>query len=251
MPPTNGSFIPKSGVKTVQRTRGARRIYVLAYISYIVFFSTLFAVIGVYVYGVTVSRSLTSLKDQLIAERQRFSVTDIESVKMLDKRLSTAQQLLQESSAPSRLFTDIESIVASNIYFSAMSYRQLPNRQFSIELTGRANNFSDIIGQRNLLGSSALLQDATVVKYDYSVGAGTGGSVLGAATLSFIFSDTRDLSAIAYAPGNASVSSVVDISTPVDEVVIEGTSSPAVDISTSTTATSTESTAPPVAAPVN
>ncbi len=241
MPPENASFIPKSGVKTVQRTRSSRRIYVLAYISYIVFFSTLFAVIGVYVYGATVSRSLASLKEQLVSERQKFSVVDIDEVKMLDKRLSTAKRLVEESSAPSRLFADIEAIVASNIYFSAMSYEQLPNRQFKLELTGRANNFSDIIAQRDLLGNSTLLRDAVVADYDYSVGEGSGSSLLGAATLSFVFSDTRDLSAISYAASQTEVAAPPDATSAEGDVrVIEGTSTPAAPVGQSTSSTAVD-----------
>lgn len=201
MAPEGTSFIPKSGVKTVQRTKGTRRIYVLAYISYIVFFSTLFSVIGVYVYGAIVSRDLSSVRDQLVAERQRFSLDDIESIKQLHQRLSTAEELLNNSSAPSRIFSDVEAIVASNIYFSGMHYQHLPNNQFQIDLTGRAENFTEIIGQRSLLGNSSLLQEAEVVEYDYSVGEGEGDSnLLGLATLSFVFSDTRDISSIAYLP---------------------------------------------------
>jgi hypothetical protein len=208
MPPQTTSFIPKSGVKTVQRTKTGRRVYLLAYLSYIIFFSTLFAVIGVYLYGASVSRSLASVTNELTTEQQRFSVTDIDTVKLLDLRLATAERLLAESSAPSRLFGDIESIVASNIYFSGMVYEQLANRQFQINLIGRADNFSEIVGQRELLGNSSLLQNATVVDYDYSVGEEAGVSILGSATLSFIFSDTRDLSAIAYTPAAETMSDV-------------------------------------------
>lgn len=190
----------------MQRTRSGRRIYVLAYISYIVFFTTLFAVIGVYVYGAVVSRSLSDLKAQLVAEQQRFSVSDIDGLKSLDERLGTAKRLLDESTAPSRLFGDIESIVASNIYFSGMEYEVLPNRQFRVDLTGRADNFNEIIGQRDLLKGSALLRDAEVVEYDYSVGEGEEASPLGATTLSFIFSDTRDLSSIPYVPSGTAAS---------------------------------------------
>ncbi len=201
MAPEGTSFIPKSGVKTVQRTKGTRRIYVLAYISYIVFFSTLFSVIGVYVYGAIVSRDLSSLRDQMVAERQRFSLDDIENIKQLHQRLAAAEELLNNSSAPSRIFSDIEAIVASNIYFSGMHYQHLPNNQFQIDLTGQADNFTEIISQQNLLGNSSLLKDSKVVEYDYSVGEGEGDSnILGSATLSFVFSDTRDISSIAYLP---------------------------------------------------
>jgi len=222
MAPEGTSFIPKSGVKTVQRTKGTRRIYVLAYISYIVFFSTLFSVIGVYVYGAIVSRDLSSVRDQLVAERQRFSLDDIESIKQLHQRLSTAEELLNNSSAPSRIFSDVEAIVASNIYFSGMHYQHLPNNQFQIDLTGRAENFTEIIGQRSLLGNSSLLQEAEVVEYDYSVGEGEGASnLLGLATLSFVFSDTRDISSIAYLPAqDASLVTGTEVNTEAENVVI-------------------------------
>jgi len=223
------SFIPKSGVKTVQRTKGTRRIYVLAYISYIVFFSTLFSVIGVYVYGAIVSRDLSSLREQLVAEKQRFSIEDIENIEQLHNRLAAAEELLNNSSAPSRIFDDVEAIVASNIYFSGMHYKHLPNNQFQVNLIGQADNFTEIISQRNLLGNSSLLKDAKVVDYDYSVGEGeNANNLLGLATLSFVFSDTRDISSIAYMPEETTVNTQSELEA--ENVVI-------VDSATSTTET--------------
>lgn len=228
MPEQGASFIPKSGAKTVQRNRGTRRIYLLAYISYIVFFSTLFVVVGVYLYAATINRNLTSLREQLSVEQQRFAVSDIEQVKTFDKRMSEATRLLEESSAPSRIFSDIESIVASNIYFSSMTYSQLPNRQFEIELVGRATNFNQLINQEDLLENSQLLKDATITSYDYGLGGGEG-DLSGTASLSFTFADTRDLSIISYQP-NASESTVVVSSssaTTTTEMVVTETSSQA------------------------
>lgn len=206
MPEQGASFIPKSGVKKVQRNRGTRRIYLLAYICYIVFFSTLFVVVGVYLYAATVNRSLSTLKEQLSVEQQRFSVSDIEQVRLFDKRMREATRLLEESSAPSRIFSDVESIVASNIYFSSMTYEQLPGRRFQIELVGRATNFNQLINQKELIGNSEILQDATITAYDY--GLGDEGNLTGAASLAFTFADTRDLSIISYQP-NITESTVI------------------------------------------
>ncbi|MEX2341236.1 MAG: hypothetical protein WD605_02860 [Candidatus Paceibacterota bacterium] len=196
MPEQGASFIPKSGVKTVQRIRGGRRIYILAYISYIVFFSTLFVVVGTYLYAAAVNRSLSSLKEQLAAEQQRFSVVDVEQIRQFDNRMNEASRLLEEASAPSRIFSDIESIVSSDIYFSSMTYEQLPSRKFQIELIGRADNFNQAISQRTLLKDSAILKDAAITAYDYALSE--EGAARGGAKLSFTFSDTRDLSVIAY-----------------------------------------------------
>lgn len=224
MPDQNSSFIPKSGVKTVKRSQGTKQIYLLAYISYIVFFSTLFAVIGVYIYGATIDRSLENTKAQMVAERQRFAVSDIENIKQLDQRLTTAQRLLNESTAPSRIFPDIESIVAANIRFSGMKYELLVNNQFKIELSGEAEDFNEIVGQRLLLKDSPLLAEAEVVEYDYSVSGEEGSANSGDAVLSFVFSDTRDISSIAYVPPAV----VEESATTTENVVIMDSVSPEV-----------------------
>lgn len=218
MPNENSSFIPKSGIKTVKRSQGNKQIYLLAYISYIFFFSTLFAVIGVFIYGATVDRSLDRLKEQMVAERQKFAVAEIENIKQLNQRLSTAERLLNESTAPSRIFPDIESIVSSNIKFSGLSYEQLPNRQFILELNGEAGKFNDIIAQKQLLQGSGLLSDAKVVEYDYSVSGDSGSSNSGKAVLTFVFADTRDLSAIAYVPPTE----VIVTATTSENMVVDG-----------------------------
>lgn len=217
MPDQSSSFIPKSGVKTVKRSQGTKQIYLLAYISYIVFFSTLFAVIGVYIYGAVITRSLDSIKAEMVAERQRFAVSDIENIKQLDQRLSTAARLVNESTAPSRIFPDIENIVASNIRFSGMKYEQLLNRQFQIELNGEAEEFNEIIGQTILLENSPLLENAEVVEYDYSVSGDEGSRNTGDAVLTFVFADTRDITSIAYqAP------EMMDTSSSTENVIIDG-----------------------------
>lgn len=246
MPEQGSSFIPKSGVKKVQRTGGAKRVYVLAYLSYIVFFSTLFIVIGVYIYGATVTRSLNSTKDQLVVERQRFSLSDIENVEQLNQRLVMAEKLLDDSTAPSRLFSDIESIVASNIYFSGMTYEQLPNRQFRIDLVGRADDFNQVVAQEELIKNGSVLENATVVDYDYSVSEDAEGVLASNSTLSFVFSDTRDIAAIGYSPSSSSNNISSDSPASNENVVIINNAVPTTPVSTSTapiteSATTTES----------
>lgn len=192
------SFIPKSSARVATtRTRSTHRIYILSYISYIVFFGTLFAVAGVYLYSSSITRNLESLKAQLATERNRFSTADIETIKLLDKRLNTAAQLVNESAAPSAIFADIEKIVASNIQFSGIKYKYLPNRQYELALTGRAEEFNEVIWQRELLSGASILKDAKVTKYDYSV---AGEDATTDATLTFILTDTQPISLIPYVP---------------------------------------------------
>gem|GEM_PF-2259236 len=218
------SFIPKSGVSTVRRTKTVKRIYIFAYISYIIFFTTLFAVVGIYLYGASVNRSLASLQGQMATEQKRFSVSDIESIHKVDQRLKKSLELLNESSAPSRIFSDIEKIVASNIYFSSFTYKILPNRKFTLELVGRADDFNQVAVQRDFLSGSDLLSDAEVTAYDYAVSESSNSNsdllLAGNAKLSFTFTDTRDLSLIAYqVPGGftTAVPNNIEIDNSVEE----------------------------------
>ncbi|OGG41342.1 hypothetical protein A2837_02365 [Candidatus Kaiserbacteria bacterium RIFCSPHIGHO2_01_FULL_46_22] len=196
------SFIPKNSnrVSTV-RTRGTHRIYVLSYVSYIVFFGTLFAVAGVFLYAASVNRSVMAVKDQLTTERSRFSTSEIESIKLLDARLTNAEKLVNESAAPSKIFEDLETVVADNVRFSAMEYKYLPNGQFELALTGQAEELNEVIWQQELLQNANVLKDAVVSKYDYSVqGESSESAVSGDATLTFIITETKPTSLISYTP---------------------------------------------------
>jgi len=196
------SFIPKNSnrVSTV-RTRGTHRIYILSYVSYIVFFGTLFAVAGVFLYASSVNRSVVSVKDQLAAERSRFSTDEIESIKLLDMRLKGAEKLVNESAAPSKIFEDLEAVVADNVRFSALEYKYLPSGQFELALTGRAEELNEVIWQQELFKNADVLNDAVVSEYDYSVqGETSESSVSGDATLTFVVTATKSTSLIPYAP---------------------------------------------------
>lgn len=216
-----GSFIPKSSTRAPSRARVTHRIYVLSYISYIVFFGTLFAVAGVYLYGSSVSRSLEALKSQLVTERARFNDADIEAIKLLDERLSSTERLVNESSAPSRIFADIEAIVASNVRFSGFKYKYLPNQRFELAVTGRAEELNQVVWQRDLLKNTNILKDAQISKYDYSV-AGEEGAQSGETTLTFIISDTQPTALIPYLPPAAPISTT-------SEMIIEDTATSSVD----------------------
>lgn len=193
------SFIPKAGASSVRRTGITRRIYLLSYISYIIFFSVLFATAGIFLYGIFVERSLSDVNDQLVVEQERFSADEVDSIHRLNNRLVTAERLLDGTATPSAIFSAVEQIVASNIVFIGMTYTHLPNNRFSIALTGLADDFNQVLRQRELMQESSLLKGIEILEFDYSVtGSEESTTVAGQPVLTFIFSDTRDISLIPY-----------------------------------------------------
>lgn len=243
MPDQNSSFIPKNVNRVERRSRGTHRIYLLSYLSYVFFFGTLIAVVGIYFYAVQVEAQLTNVKSDLDAARTRFSDRDIETIRALEKKLLSANQLLGEAAAPSRIFADIESVASSDIQFSAFKYDRLPGQQFKVVLEGKADDFNQMIYQRELMESSTLFKNADVVEYDYNL-AEAGGSnpnglqtlPKGRAVLSFLFSDTLAVAAIPYVPEESEVL--------VDNVVtaVSGTATTTEDTAVESVATTTSET---------
>lgn len=207
MPNQNASFIPKNVNRLERRSRGTHRIYLLSYLSYVFFFGTLIAVVGIYFYGIQVAAELNNIKSALDDARTRFSERDIETVRALEKKLLSASQLVNESAAPSRIFDDIETIVSSDVRFSAFAYERLPGAQFKVTLSGAADDFNQALYQRDLVRQSPLLKNADIVEYDYNLAAEADNTGKGLqslpkneAVLTFVFADTLAISSIPYTP---------------------------------------------------
>jgi len=206
---SNASFIPKNSNRVKRRVSGTRRIYLLSYFSYVIFFGTLLTVLGTYFYAIQVTAQLEDVKSKLQASSKQFAANDLTAVLSVEKKLVAANQLLDDTLAPSRLFRDIELVVAQNIRFTELEYEYFPNKTFKIALTGLASDFNELIYQRDLMNSSLLLQNAEVVSYDYAIDSSNDGfsstvssssNAYSSAVLSFVFEDVLDGQTISYQP---------------------------------------------------
>lgn len=246
MADSNASFIPKNSNRVKRRVNGTRRIYLLSYFSYVIFFGTLLTVLGTYFYAIQVTSQLDDMKAKLQVTSKQFATGDLNTVLAVEKKLIAANQLLDDTLAPSRLFRDIELVVAQNIQFTELEYEYLPNKTFQISLTGLASDFNQLLYQRDLMNSSPLLQNAEVVSYDYTIDSANGGfssesssstiSTSNSAVLSFVFEDILDGQVISYQPVAEPVLQVQSIITEVrgsDEVLQQGTGTTTSDVQAS------------------
>lgn len=160
------SFIPKNANK-VRKPRTSKRIYIFSYISYVFFFGTLLAVLGVYVYSAQVKNELEAQKQQLASERSAFSEGDIAAVRDLEKRMTLAEQLLEESTAPSRIFNSIETVIADTIHLIDFKYERLANNDFILTFSAAADTFDAGIFQRELIRAVPVLAAAEISEYTY------------------------------------------------------------------------------------
>ncbi|MEX0930723.1 MAG: hypothetical protein WDZ68_00340 [Candidatus Paceibacterota bacterium] len=194
------SFIPKNANK-VKKLRTTKRIYIFSYISYVLFFGTLIVVLGTYVYNVQVKNSLEEHKQLIAAERESFTEGDIAQVRDLEKRLVTAERLINESSAPSRIFTELEGVVADTVRFAAFEYEHLENNDFKLTFSGLSESFDSAMFQRGLLSSAPILASAALSTYIYGENQeGTNNAPEDGTRLEFVFEGTGSTSLFPYEP---------------------------------------------------
>jgi hypothetical protein len=222
MADSNASFIPKNTQRIQKRVRTTRRIYLLSYVSYIVFFGTLIAVAGTYFYAIQVNSSLTTIRNDLTAARQLFSESDIEKIRNLEKRLLVANQLLSELNSPSSIFKDIEQNVAENIQFISFLYEHQPNQKAKLTLEGKAKEFNQVLFQRDLMNRSEIFKNSNIIQFDYALAdeLEADGSLVNAesdtkntdATLTFVFGEEISSDKIPFKPNAATAEVVTDTS---------------------------------------
>ena len=89
-----GSFIPKRNTSKTISTHSGKRIYIFSYIAYVFFFGTLFAVIGIFFLNQQADNKLQDLIVQIEDSKELIDRSQLDSVRVLDKRLSIAEQIL-------------------------------------------------------------------------------------------------------------------------------------------------------------
>lgn len=198
MADTTSSFIPKNANK-VKKPRTSKRIYIFSYISYVFFFGTLLVVLGTYVYAAQVSNALAEHKQMLTDERNEFTEGDLAEVRDLEKRIIIAERLIAESSAPSKIFTALESVVADTVRFSGFTYERLENNDFKLSLTGDADSFDSAVFQRDLMAAAPILSSATLSTYTYGSDEGEDNED-GTAQLEFVFEGSDSTTLFPYEP---------------------------------------------------
>lgn len=212
---TQASFIPKSPSGGTQpRVRRQRRIYLFAYVSYVVFFGTVLAGVGLYLYAAQIHTALSTHKQELAVLRDRFNDADIDRVRTLEQKILTAQRLLDGATAPSGIFREIEPFVSSAVIFTSFEYKAGDNNTAEVTLKGVTDSFNSALFQENELRRSSVFASSSIEVFDYALveESDTEDKSLassGTKTISFQVSQVVSTDLIPYVPATPEASEVV------------------------------------------
>lgn len=218
------SFIPQRPVQGKVKKRGVRKVYVLTYISYVVFFGTLLAAAGIFFLTTATDRELKNQIDALAVERDSFSEGDIQSILELDKRINIAKDKMNQHVSLLSVFEAIEKSTLKSLQFVGFSYHRLNMFAPSITLTGTANTFDSVLFQREVLKANPILAGGTFTDtLLQTVKEAEDKSGSGQQIISFVFTNNVSPSLIQYAP-RTQVDTPQETVTDSQSQQIEGTS---------------------------
>lgn len=166
-----GSFIPRQAPVARVRKSSRSRVYVFSYIAYVVFFTTLLTVIGLFLWGLQLNSALASEQKALDTARDKFKPADIETVRAASARLGITKELLDSHPAFSRLTTALAEVTAQSIQLQNFNAVKAEGEEdvYVISFTGRAPNFSALLFQRGVLEQHPFFKEAKVTDMKYSV----------------------------------------------------------------------------------
>jgi hypothetical protein len=155
------SFIPQRPSKGKANTRRVRKIYVLSFVSYIMFFGSVLAAVGVFFLNFSLDSQLERQKQLLAAERDQFNQGEIESIRDLEKRIELAQERLNNHVSVLSVLQALEQSAVQSIKYMKFSYKRLNDMAPIVTLSGDTDRFNSVLFQREVLESNPVLAGST------------------------------------------------------------------------------------------
>jgi len=156
MNPQGTSFIPQRPTQGTIKNRTVKKVYLLTYISFILFFSTILGTAATFVYKNIQIKRLEIQKSQLVAEKNKFSESDIESVRELDKRIESAKIRLANHVSVVSVFKALEESTAQSMLLKTFEYTREDDASPKVVLTAETKIFNSVLFQREILSANAV-----------------------------------------------------------------------------------------------
>jgi hypothetical protein len=162
MPNSQGtSFIPQRPTKGPSKQRGVRKIYILSFLSYVMFFGALLAAGATLFIKLSLETELTQQQQLLDQERSRFSESEIASVRELAKRIETTKARMNQHISVLSIFESLELSAIQTLNFTGFNYERLNDEATLVTILGQAEKFDSVLFQREVLALNPILSGSS------------------------------------------------------------------------------------------
>ncbi len=156
MNPQGTSFIPQHPTQGTIKNRTVKKVYLLTYISFVLFFGTILGTAGIFVYKNVQTKLLERQKSQLVIEKDKFSESAIESVRELDKRIESAKKRLENHVSVVSVFKALEESTAQSMLLKTFEYTREEDASPKVVLTAETKIFNSVLFQRDILAKNSV-----------------------------------------------------------------------------------------------
>ncbi len=116
------SFIPKKPLSEDRPVR-SRPVNMFVFIATLIFFASIVAAVGVYLYRSVISKQVTEMNAELERARASFDPALLGDLQTLDRRISAANQLLAEHRVLTPIFEALQTLTLKTIRYTKFSYK--------------------------------------------------------------------------------------------------------------------------------
>lgn len=163
----NSSFIPKAPkAKDTSAGRG-RKVYILSYVSFVLFFGALIATGIVFFLAYQQDRSLALEQDRLQQEQAKFNDSELAGIQELASRLSAAETLLERHVSPVSILQSLEFTLLKSVTVTNFLYSKSEDGAYTVEISAEAPQFNAALFQREILSGNPILANADLTEVTY------------------------------------------------------------------------------------
>ena len=192
------SFRPSRPTKGKVKAGSVRKIYLLSYISYVLFFCTILAAGGMFLYTFSLNTQLAQQKELLDQERQSFNQSDLIRIQELEQRINTAVQRLNNHVSVVSIFSALEQSVPDLVYFLDFKYSRLVGGSPEVAVTAKADGFNALLFQKQVLDANQVLANTTLSDVSMKLENNPDGSEGARKIVTFTMLTSLDPSTIPY-----------------------------------------------------
>lgn len=152
------SFIP---TKPIAAQTGSRKrpIGVLGFIAFVLFFASIAAAGGLFLYRAYLTNDFKSKSAQVARAKEAIDTSVIEDLQRLDSRIAAARQLLDKHVTVSPAFDLLEASTLSNsVRLKSFDYSFVEGK-VAMKISGEARNYTSLAIQSKVFGENKFLSD--------------------------------------------------------------------------------------------
>jgi hypothetical protein len=148
------SFIPKKPIveDSTMVSSSSKPVGVFMIIAIFLFITVLLGSVGVYLYKDTLAKNVVKMESDLLLARNRFEPEKISQLQKIDKKLSSANEILQKHIAISPIFERLSAITLKSIRYTKFSYEfdRSEKSRVVVSLSGQATGYRAIALQSDM-----------------------------------------------------------------------------------------------------